>query len=125
MFFQKTVILFENNEYVIKTNYDTFVARLDSLRSDFEQIRSKIEDDVLNTDTLLANDYYSDPSSGDYILARHLEEGVCLIYDKKTQMNLSKLEFERYSWGGALSGGGGRRFYIKGDLFLETLDWIS
>lgn len=125
-YFQKPVILFENHAYIIKTNYDTFVETYASLDvSGFEQIKSRIEADMLTSDTLKANDYYPNAANADYVLAQHLEEGTCLVYDKETQSIVSTIKFERYSYGGALAGGGGRKFYINGELFLTTLDWIS
>ena len=125
-FFKKTVILFENGDYLIKTNFDTYIREypFDVLYG-FEEIKIQATQDTSFSDTLLMTNYLRKPNDSIYILAHHLENGSCLIYDKKTEKVIDISEMEEYQEGEPMMYTGGRRFYIKRELFLETIDMIS
>ncbi len=125
-FFAKTVILFENNNYLIKTNFDSYIDSypFDVLQG-YDEIKQQATKDSNNQNVLLMTDYLRLPNDSTYILAFHLENGSCLIFDKKRNEIIQKIEMEEYMEGEPMMSTGGRRFFIKGDLFLETVDLIS
>lgn len=125
-FFAKTVVLFENSDYLIKTNFDTYINSYPfGTLQGYDEIEEEVTQDLNNQDVLLMTDYLRLPKDSTYILAYHLEKGSCLIFDKKRNEIIPKIEMEEYMEGEPMMSTGGRRFYIKGDLFLETVDLIS
>ena len=92
--------------------------------SGFEEIKIQVTQDSNDQDLLLMTDYLARPKYGAFILAHHLEEGSCLIFDKKANRIIPTIEMEEYTEGEIMPSGG-RRFYIKGVLFLETVDFIG
>ncbi|MDY7394482.1 hypothetical protein UMM65_04460 [Aureibaculum sp. 2210JD6-5] len=135
-FFEKTVILFENSNYLIKTNFTIYInsypfkvifgAGEEPIPlGGYEEIEAQATQDSKNQEFLLMTDYLYRPSDSTYILAHHLEKGSCLIFDKRENRTLSTIEMEKYMEGGPMTSTGGRRFYLKGVLFLETFDFIS
>ncbi len=125
IFFAKTVILFEDSEYLIKTNFDTYINSYPFDMYGYDEIKEEVTQDSNNQDVLSMTDYLYQASDSAYILAYHLENGSCLIFDKKRNEIIRKIEMEEYMEGKPMMSTGGRRFYIKGDLFLETVDLIS
>lgn len=134
-FFTKTVILFEDDNYLVKTNFDTYIDTYPfkmkygadedpRARHGYEEIKIQVIQDSNDRDLLLMTDYLDRPSDGTYILGNHLEEGSCLLFDKRANRIISTIEMEEYTEGEIMPSGG-RRFYIKGVLFLETVDFIS
>jgi len=92
----------------------------------YDGIKERVNLESENKDTLLMTDYLYYIKDSTYILAYHLENGSCLIYDKKTKKIIPTIKMEEWRDSPApLAGAGGRRFYIKNELFLETIDWIS
>ena len=71
------------------------------------------------------SEYIRKKSDVTYILAHHLENGTCLVFDKVTASVVERLEMEAYIEGGPWSSSWGRRFYIGGKLFLDSVDLIS
>jgi hypothetical protein len=124
-FFAKTVILFEDSEYLIKTNFDTYISTYPFDMYGYDEIKEQATQDSNSQDVLLMTDYLYQANDSTYILAHHLESGTCLIFDKKRNEIIPKIEMEEYMEGEPMMSTGGRRFYIKGDLFLETVDLIS
>ncbi len=125
--FAKTVILFENSDYLIKTNLDTYINSypFDVLYG-YDAIKEQVIQVSNNQDIIVMTDYLYHPKDSIYILAYHLENGSCLIFDKNANKIIPTIKMEE--WGDSpalLAGAGGRRFYIKKELFLETTDWIS
>lgn len=124
-FFEKTVILFENDQYLIKTNLATFINTYPfDGHPDYENIKFLMVQDANDMDVLLMSDYITMPGHSMNALAHHLESGSCLIYDKTESLILEKLEMEWYAEGKPMYNAG-RIFYIKGDQFLKTVDLIS
>lgn len=125
-YFKKTVILFESDDYLVKTNFETFINEYPfDVMSGYEDIKVKALADTSIFDTLEMADYLRKDNDSIYILAHHLEIGKCLIYDKKSNSIIKSIEMEEYMEGEPMQSTGGRSFYIKGKLFIETVDWIS
>ncbi|MCF8381027.1 MAG: hypothetical protein K9H49_15745 [Bacteroidales bacterium] len=125
--FTKTIILFEDSDYLIKTNLDNYINSYPfDVLFGYDVIKEKVILDSENQDTLLMTDYLFHAKDSTYILAYHLENGCCLIFDKNDNKIISKIKMDEWGFSPApLAGAGGRRFYIKNELFLETTDWIS
>jgi uncharacterized repeat protein (TIGR02543 family) len=128
--FEKTVIVYEDESYLIKTplsyflseNYNFFYLSIDGHLSALETIIS----DGQTNDLLNSSPYFTNQSRIKFVLAGFLESGHCHIYDKKNKTNITHILVEYWGYSPApLSGAGGRRFYIDNVLFLETTDWIS
>jgi len=136
--FEKKVILYEDENYLIKTPLSYFLSEshsffymgIDGQLSTLEKIIS----DGQTNDFLYSSPYFTNPNHRDhvnaerikFVLAEFLEYGQCHIYDKKTGKNITKIVVEYWADNPApLAGAGGRRFYINNVLFLETMDWIS
>jgi len=124
-FFTKTVILFENSDYLIKTNFDTYINSYPFDMYGYDEIKEQVTQVSNNHDVLLMTEFLYQASDSTYVLAYHLENGSCLIFDKKRNTIIPKIEMEEYMEGEPMMSTGGRRFYIKGVLFLEIVDLIS
>src|SRR5690554_1316099 len=120
-FFAKTVILFEDSNYLIKTNLNTFINTYPFNMHGYDIIKEQVTQDSNYQDVLLMTDYLYQTSDSTFILAYHLENGSCLVFDKKSNEIIPKIEMEVYMEGEPMMSTGGRRFYIKGVLFLETV----
>jgi len=128
--FEKTVILYEDENYLIKTPLYYFIDNiniffLDDYNSQFNTLEKIISDGKTN-DMLYSSSYF-DKVRIDYVLAHFLEIGFCYFYDKKNENNIRQVVVEYWGYNSApLSGAGGRKFYINNHvLFMETTDWIS
>lgn len=124
-FFTKTVILFENSDYLIKTNFDSYINSYPFNMFKYDVLKDQVTQTSSNKDVLFMTDYLYHDHDRTYILAHHLEHGTCLILDKKSNVIIPEIEMEQYMEGEPMMSTGGRRFYINGDLFLETIDLIS
>ena len=135
-FFGKTVVLFEDDNYLIKTNFATYINTYPFKIQYGEgedvkplggcgEIEIQVTQDSINQDSFLMTDYLDRPIDSKYILAHHLESGSCLIFDKKENRIISTIQMEEWTQGEPMIFTGGRRFYIKEVLFLETFDFIS
>jgi hypothetical protein len=125
--FKKTVILYESDDYLISTYFDKYISSypFDVLWG-YEELKQQAIQDTLTLDTLYMEDYIKLNSDAAYILAYHLGNGSCLIYDKESQQVIETIKMEAYSMGGPMTTTAGRRFYIKARiLFLETVDVMS
>ena len=60
-----------------------------------------------------------------YTLAYYLETGKCYLFDKQVKESIKTIQVETYMEGEPMMFTGGRRFYLKNKLFLETVDLIS
>lgn len=125
--FKNTVILYEDDEYLISTYFEKYISSYPfDVLFGYEELKQKAIQDTLTLDTLLMRDYIRYNGDDTYTLAHHLEKGSCLIYDKKSSQIIKTIQMEEYSYGGSMSTTTGRRFYIKKRLlFLETVDTIS
>jgi hypothetical protein len=125
--FNKSVILFDDNSYLIKTPFDTFLIgypfnRLDAYYDDMIQ---KLINDGAIKDILVVSDYMKRTRDSIYTLAYYLETGKCYLFDKQINKSIKSVQVETYMEGEPMASTGGRRFYIKNTLFLETVDLIS
>lgn len=123
--FEKTVILYEDDEYLITTYFEKFISSRPFLNPAYATLKQKALDDTVTHNTLFMKDYIAGENDKTYTLAFHLENGACLIYDKKANKIVNTIVLERYHEGGPMTSTGGRRFYIQKKLFLETVDMIS
>ncbi len=127
--FEKTVMLFENEKYLVKTPLNYFLSDLDNLfATDYDRYLNtleKIVTDGQNLDILYASTYFNS-NSLDFVLADFLESGHCFVFDKQNNKVILQILVEYWGCNSPpLAGAGGRKFYISNDLFLETTDWIS
>ena len=124
-FFKKTVILFESNDYLVKTCFETYISEYIFSKIDYANLKTKAISDASNLDTLKMVDYLKYENDSIYILAHYLETGKCLIFDKQSNSVIESIQMRDYAVGGPMQTTGGRRFYVKGKLFLETIDFLS
>jgi hypothetical protein len=125
--FNKYVILFDDDNYLIKTPLDTFILGypFNLLDGYYNNLKTKAINDGTQKNVLIVSDYM--PTKGDtiYAIAYHLERGSCNMFDKIAKQSIKTVYVEQWAEGGPMSSMGGRRFYIKNKLFLETVDMIS
>ena len=124
-YFKKTIILFESNDYLVKTSFETYISEYIFSKSEYADFKIKAISDASNLDTLKMVDYLRYENDSIPILAHYLETGKCLIFDKKSNSVITSVQMRDYAVGGPMQTTGGRRFYIKGKLFLETIDFQS
>ena len=124
--FKKSVVLFDDNYYHIKTPLDTFILGYPfKFLYGYDDMKSKAINDAVTKDILIVSDYMKNQSDSVFTLAYYLELGNCHIFDKKFNRSIKTIVVETYHTGEPMASTGGRRFYIKNKLFLETVDWIS
>lgn len=123
--FKKSVILFDDNSYMIKTPLDTFLIGYPFLWSGYEDMKTKAINDGAINDILVVSDYMKRLRDSIYTLAYYLAEGKCYLFDKQVNESINTIQVENYIEGEPMMLTGGRRFYVKNKLFLETVDLIS
>jgi len=123
--FKKSVILFDDNSYLIKTPLDTFLLGYPFLWSGYGDMKTKAINDGAINDILVVSDYMKRPRDSVYTLAYYLETGKCHLFDKQVNACIKTIQVETYMEGEPMMSTGGRRFYVKNKLFLETVDLIS
>lgn len=125
--FAKTMVIFEDEEYLVKSPLQIFIGGLGNYYfddySEFLNTIDRISKDASTVDLLLAKDYFAQEQM-DHLLAHFLESGNCLIYDKAADKIILEIEMEQYHCAAPLAGSGGRRFYIDNKLFFELIDYI-
>ena len=105
--FDKTIILYEDSDYLIKAPINLFVSDLYSfLVVDYEDYLSTV-DKIVNAakeqDTLHVDDYFSTEKKMS-IVAHMLEKGDCYVYYKKKQGAQKELCLTRFSCAAPLAG---------------------
>lgn len=123
--FKKSVILFDDNNYLIKTPLDTFLIGYPFLISGYDTQKIKAINDGAIKDILVVSDYMKHYGDSIYTLAYYLETGKCYLFDKQVKESIKTIRVENYMEGAPMMFTGGRRFYVKNKLFLETVDLIS
>ena len=123
--FKKSVILFDDNSYLIKTPLDTFILGYPFLLSGYGDMKTKAVNDAITKYILIVSDYMKYKSDSTYTLAYYLETGKCYLFDKQVKESIKTIRVETYMEGEPMMFTGGRRFYLKNKLFLETVDMIS
>jgi len=124
--FKKSVILFDDSSYLIKTPLDTFLIGYPfKFLYGYDAMKAKTINDGAIKDILFISDYMKRPRDSIYTLAYYLETGNCYLFDKQLKESIRSILVETYMEGEPMMSTGGRRFYIKNKLFLETVDLIS
>lgn len=124
--FKKSVILFDDNSYLIKTPLDTFLLGYPfKYLYGYGDMKTKAINDGSINDILVVSDYMKRPRDSVYTLAWYLETGKCYLFDKQVNESIKTVQVETYMEGEPMMSTGGRRFYVKNKLFLETVDLIS
>ena len=131
----KIVILFENKDFIIKMSLSDFKSDIENWLIKHPHIKGdkKLLDIVLkkaesnntvNTSKIITDVYLEERLK--YRIASLLENGKCLILNKKSNEIISEIKIQTYSYRcGALCGEGGRRFYVNEVLFFKVRDWVS
>ena len=134
-----TLILMVTDEYIIKTSYTIFENNLNMwllenphITDDkdlFEIVKNaKNKEFIINVEKILKEkeEDHGLEKRLRYRIAYLLEEGKCLIIDKKNNKPISKIKVQTYIFNcGPLCGDGGRRFFIENIMFFGVMDWIS
>jgi hypothetical protein len=123
--FSKSVILYNQDDYLIKTPLDTFLLGYPFLWYGYGDMKTKAINDGQTNDVLNVSDYMKYNGDSIYTLAYYLENGSCLVREYKSNKIIFKIQVETYMEGEPMASTGGRRFYINNNLFLETVDLIS
>jgi len=124
--FKKTVILFDDNSYLIKTPLDTFLIGYPfKYLYGYDDMKAKAINDGAIKDILFVSDYMKYKGDSIYTLAYFLETGKCYLFDKQVKESIKTIQVETYMEGEPMMSTGGRRFYVKNKLFLQTVDLIS
>jgi len=123
--FKKSVILYDQNNYLIKTPLDTFLLGYPFLWSGFSDMKTKAINDGKIKDILSISDYMKYKGDSIYTLAYYLETGKCYLFDKQAKESIKSIQLEKYMEGEAMASTEGRKFYVKNKLFLKTVDLIS
>ena len=123
--FTKSVILYDQDDYLIKTPLDTFLLSYPFLLYGYDDMKTKAINDGQSKDVLNVSDYMKYNNDSIYTLAYYLENGSCLVRENKSNKVILTIQVETYMEGEPMASTGGRRFYINNKLFLETVDLIS
>ncbi len=124
--FKKSVILFDDNSYLIKTPLDTFLIGYPfKYLYGYDDMKTKAINDGAIKDILFVSDYMKYQGDSIYTLAYYLETGNCYLFDKQVKESIKTIQVETYMAGKPMMSTRGRRFYVKNKLFLETVDLIS
>jgi hypothetical protein len=124
--FKKSVILFDDNSYLIKTPLDTFLIGYPfKYLYGYDYMKAKAINDGAIKDILFVSDYMKYKRDSIYTLAYYLETGRCYLFDKQVNESIKTIQVENYMEGKPMMSTGGRRFFVKNKLFLETVDLIS
>ncbi len=124
--FKKSVILFDDRNYLIKTPLGTFILGYPfKYLHGYDDMKAKAVNDGTLKDILVVSDYMKYKGDSIYTLAYYLETGKCYLFDKQLKESIRTILVETYMEGEPMMFTGGRRFYVKNKLFLETVDMIS
>jgi len=132
----KTVILIENDNFIVKVSLSDFKNNIDNWLKEYPKLEKdkKLLDIILeqaknnhvvNASKLIETDGFL-VSRLEYRIASLLENGLCVILDKKSNEIVPEIKLQSYSYYcGPLCGHGGRRFFVNEILILKVMDWIS
>jgi hypothetical protein len=109
--FEKTMILFDNQQYTAKTPVSFFIQGYEEIDyTGYLQKINTISDDAQKRSILYTKDYF-DEGKLPYLFADFLENGKCYVYDKKAKEPVLEIEMERWShFPAPLAGSAGRKF---------------
>jgi hypothetical protein len=122
--FKKSVILFDDSNYLIKSPLDTFIIGypFNCLNCGYDDMKAKAINDGKIKDVLIVSDYMKYKFDSVYTLAYYLETGEYYLFDKQVKESIKTIQVEQYAEGKPMESIEGRRFYIKNKLFLQTVD---
>jgi hypothetical protein len=124
--FNKSVVLFDDLNYNIKTPFDTFILGYPfNVLGGYETMKAKAMHDSSYLDILNVSNYMNYQNDSIYTLAYYLENGNCLIIDKIRNVSINSIKVEAFCKGGPMTTTCGRRFYIRNNLLFETVDMTS
>ena len=89
--FKKSVILFDDNSYLIKTPLDTFLIGYPFLWSGYGDMKTKAINDGAVNDILVVSDHMKRPRVSIYTLAYYLETGKCYLFDKQVNESIKTI----------------------------------
>jgi hypothetical protein len=92
--FGKSVILHEDENFIIKTPLDSFLTGFPLFVYGYEEMQNKLVSDSVNADVLFAADYML-WSEHDQTTAYYLERGSCFILDKKENKSIGLVRIDR------------------------------
>ncbi|MPM13731.1 hypothetical protein SDC9_60090 [bioreactor metagenome] len=130
-----SVVLFRNDRYVIsasfqqfRTNLSNWISKNPGISGD-EKLLELVDNAAINSKAIDAVQLAEKSNIVDRLrfrLADMLQQGQCMIYDKKKYSPVASVTVQTYTYVcGPLCGDGGRRFFIDGELLFEITDWIS
>jgi len=127
VFFRKSVFIVDNEDYLIKTNLETFKNEypFNVIWGYDQNVKPKVIEDGERIDSLNLGNYLLYLNDSIYVVAHYLETGKCLVYSKKSQSIVKQLKLEKFEEGAPMAMTIGRRFYIDNKLYLEVVDMIS
>lgn len=130
-----SVVLFRNDSYVIsasftqfRTNLSEWISKNPGIPGD-EKLLELVDKAAISGKVIDAAQIAEKSSLVlrlKYRMADLLQQGKCMIYDKKKYGPVTSITVQTWSYDcGPLCGEGGRRFLIDGTLLFEVIDWIS
>jgi hypothetical protein len=120
--FKKSVVLFDDSNYLIKTPLDTFILGYPLNFDGYGYLKTKAINDGTIKDILIVSDYMKYKSDSIFTLAYYLETGKCYLFDKQEKKSIKTIQVVTYAEGKPMESMEGRRFFIKNKLFLQTVD---
>ncbi len=131
---QCELILFENEQIIIKSSYELFEKNMEEwlkmhphIKSDKELlklVKSKSDTSSINVIELALQNKLDDRL--EYRMTDLIDKGQCIIYSKEKKSLIPNLTRLTYSYVcGPTCGHGGRIYSIDGVEFFRVLDWIS
>ena len=123
--FNKSVILYNKNDFSIKTPIGIFLLGYPFLWGGYDDMKTKAINDSKTKDILILSDYLKYDCDSLFLLASYLENGNCLVLDKKSNQIVISVQVVNWVEGKPMQLRGGRRFYIDNVLFLQTVDMVS
>jgi len=130
-----SVVLFRNDSYVIsasftqfRTNLSEWISKNPGIPGD-EKLLELVDKAAISAKVIDAAQIAEKSSLVlrlKYRMADLLQQGKCMIYDKKKYGPVKSITVQTWTYNcGPLCGDGGRRFLIDGTLLFEVIDWIS
>jgi hypothetical protein len=123
--FNKSVILYNKNDFSIKTPLDTFLLGYPFRWGGYDEMKTKAINDSKTKDILIVSDYLKYQGDSLFTLAFYLETGNCLVLEKKSNNIIKSVHVVNWAEGKPMEMMGGRRFYIDDMLFLQIVDMVS
>ncbi|HBG70259.1 MAG: hypothetical protein A2W93_13110 [Bacteroidetes bacterium GWF2_43_63] len=130
-----SVVLFRNDSYVISASFKLFRTNLAEWINENpgipgdEKLLELVDKAAINLKIIDAAQIAEKNNlllRLKYRMADLLQNGQCMIYDKRKYGPIANITVQTYSYDcGPLCGEGGRRFLIEGALIFEVIDWFS